>query len=252
VAFLGETLPTAPNVLTKLGHLIDPNGFPQVFAGVEPSVQSNTPLPDLGTLNSAILEDRASVVRVEGQACGQVIEGSGFVAGDGEIITNAHVVAGVTHPKIVDQTGTHQAATISFDPDLDLAILRANGVAGKPLTIHEQTVAPATAAAVLGYPGGGGFTASAAVILESFTATGRNIYNQGRSDRDIYSLKGDVQQGNSGGPVIAQDGSVIGVIFAKSITNSQVGYALNTSAVIQHVAQANGRTAPVGTGNCAE
>jgi S1-C subfamily serine protease len=252
VAILDNRLPAAPNVITKLGHFIDPNGFPQVFAGLEPSVQTDTPLPNMGELNTAVVQDRPSVVKIEGTGCGGVIEGSGFVVGGDEVVTNAHVVAGVAHPVIADQSGAHQATVISFDPNLDLAILRAHGLTGKALSMNNQTASPGTAAAVLGYPGGGGFSASPAAVIEAFTATGRNIYNQGRTDRDIYSLKADVQQGNSGGPVIAKDGSVIGVVFAKSTTYNQVGYALAMQSVMQEVNQAAGNTTPVGTGSCAE
>lgn len=252
VAVLSGTLPPAPNVLTRLGHLIDPNGFPQVFAGLEPSVQTDAPLPDMGELNAAVLQDRPSVVKIEGKGCGGVIEGSGFVVSNDEVVTNAHVVAGVAEPLVADQGGAHRATAVSFDPNLDIAILRVGGLTGKPLNLNAQTAAAGTPAAVLGYPGGGGFTAGPAAILEFFTATGRNIYNQGRTDRDIYSLKGDVQQGNSGGPVIAKDGSVIGVVFAKSTSYNQVGYSLAMQAVIQKVNDAGSSTAAVGTGSCAE
>ncbi|HSW99714.1 MAG TPA: MarP family serine protease [Patescibacteria group bacterium] len=252
VAILNRDLPSAPNIITKLGHIIDPNGFPQVFTGLEPTVETGAPLPDMGELNQAIAQDRPSVVKVQGKGCGGIVEGSGFVVSSDEIVTNAHVVAGVVKPLVADQGGVHHATVISFDSNLDIAILRVPDLTGKPLSLNGQTATNGTAAAVAGYPGGGGFTAGPAAIIEAFKATGRNIYNEGGTTRNIYSLKADVQQGNSGGPVIAKDGSVIGVVFAKSTSYNQVGYALTMQAVIQEVNQAAGETTAIGTGSCAE
>ncbi len=251
VAVLDSKLPSAPDVLTHLGHLIDPNGFPQVFTGLEPTPLNNAPLPDMGDLNAAVLTDQPSVVKLEGEGCGGVVEGSGFVVGTNEIVTNAHVVAGVSKLVVQDTKGVRSGTVVSFDPDLDLAIVRAGGLAGNPLTLNNQTITSGTPGAVLGYPGGGNFSASAAAVLDSFVATGRNIYNQGQTERNVYSIKSNVQEGNSGGPLIAKDGSVIGVVFAKSTTYDQVGYALTMQAVIHAVDQAKHKTQSVGTGSCA-
>jgi S1-C subfamily serine protease len=252
VGFLNGRLPSAPNVLTSIGHFIDPNSFPQVFTGIEPSVETDAPLPDMGKLNKAVTATRASVVKVEGKGCGGIIEGSGFVVGSREVVTNAHVVAGVTQPFIADQNGVHKATVISFDPDLDVAVLRTSDLAGKALAIETATAASGTAAAVVGYPGGGGFTATPAAILESFTALGRNIYNQGQTRRDIYSIKSDIEQGNSGGPVITEDGSVIGLVFAKSTTYGNVGYALTMQPVASEINNVRGSTTAISTGSCAD
>jgi S1-C subfamily serine protease len=252
VAVVNHVLPSAPNVLTSVGHFIDPNGFPQVFSGLEPSVQTDAPLPDIGILNAAVKKDQPSVVKIEGKGCGGIIEGSGFVASGNEVITNAHVVAGVTNVFVDDASGAHRAKVILFDPDLDLAVLSVGGLSGNPLDMATQTAADGTAAAVLGYPNGGGFTAKPAAILESFTATGRNIYNRGQTKRDIYSVKGNVEQGNSGGPVIDQNGSVIGIVFAKSTTYSNVGYALTMQPVVSEFNAVRGNTGAVSTGSCAE
>jgi S1-C subfamily serine protease len=105
---------------------------------------------------------------------------------------------------------------------------------------------------VEGYPGGGSFTVSAAMVLDSFQATGRNIYNEGATDRQVYSLKTDVRPGNSGGPLINKDGTVIGVVFAESTTYDHVGYALTMQQVISEFHQADTNTQPVSTGTCAE
>ncbi len=250
VTLLDNNLPSAPGVLTTLGHLIDPNTFPQVFTGLEPRIQTDAPLPDMGVLNAAVQEVRPSVVKIEGESCGDIVEGSGFVAGDDAIVTNAHVVAGVKAPFILDQNGRHGAKTVLFDPELDIAILRAHNLSGGPLRLDGETVANNTPTAALGYPSGAGFTAEPGVVLDTFKAEGRNIYNHGSTLRDVYSVKTQIHQGNSGGPLINKDGEVIGVIFAKSINYKDVGYALTMQQVIRQINNARGQNQTVDTGTC--
>jgi S1-C subfamily serine protease len=252
VGFLDRNLPAAPDVLTKLGHLIDPNGFPQVFTGLEPEPVKDVPLPDMGELNGAVQATKASVVKIEGKGCGGIVEGSGFVAAANEVVTNAHVVAGVSNPLVIDTKGSHKATIVFFDPDLDIAVLRTSGLAGAPLPMNTATAPSGTPGVVLGYPGGGDFSTTAAAVIESFNAHGRNIYNQGETQRNIYSIKSHVEEGNSGGPLINKNGEVIGVVFAKSTTYDNLGYALMAQAVAGDLGQAQGKTQPVGSGNCAE
>jgi S1-C subfamily serine protease len=251
VAFLDSSLPSAPNVLTRLGHLIDPNNFPQVFTGLEPTLKTDAPLPDMGDLNPAVQAARPSVVKIEGEGCDATVEGSGFVAGPNQVITNAHVVAGVKRPFVIDQEGRHAAKVVLFDPNLDLAVLHAENLLGQPLPLENQDAPNGTPVAAMGYPEGAGFTAGPGVILETFIASGRNIYNQGDTKREVYSVKSDIRQGNSGGPIINKDGEVVGVIFAKSINYDHVGYALTMEKVVKALNTAKGQTTAVSTDSCA-
>lgn len=250
IAQLNKSLPSAPGVVTQISHLIDPNGFPNVFTGLEPAIDTDRPLPSIGQLDTAVQKARASTVKIEGEGCGNISQGSGFVAGTDLVVTNAHVVAGVEHPYVRDANGRHRARVIFFDPDLDMAVLRASDLAGEPLLIKGGAVPNGTAAAILGYPGGGDLTAGPAAIIDSFRATGRNIYNQGETNRDIYSLKGDVRPGNSGGPLVDQDGEVIGMIFAESSIYDEVGYALRTDKILMNLSSVKDRQAAVNTGSC--
>jgi S1-C subfamily serine protease len=252
ITLMNRELPPATTIVADLSHIIEPNGFPQVFTGLEPRPNTNVPLPNLGDLLPAVQKDRASVVKIEGQGCGGIVEGSGFVINSSMIATNAHVVAGISKPYVLDGNSTHSSTVVSFDPNLDLAILRVTHLAGKPLQISTTTATDGTAAAVLGYPGGGNFSAKPAAVLDTFTATGRNIYNQGDTNREIYEVKADIIPGNSGGPLINKNGLVIGVVFAESTTYNHVGYALQTGKVLSEIGQAKNRTQAISTGTCAE
>jgi len=248
---LNHELPPSSTVLADFSHLINPNGFPDVFIGGEPIPRSVT-LPSLGQMNSAVLADKNSVLRIQGQGCGGIVSGSGFVVGDGLVATNAHVVAGIQHPVAEDVNGNHPATVIWFDPNLDFAVLKVSGLAGQPLTFNTKTASSGTAAAVLGYPGGGGFNPVAAAVVSEFTAVGHNIYGQGQTNRNIYSIKANVIPGNSGGPLVGQDGRVLGVVFAQSTSYQNLGYALTAASAQKEVQQASVNQQAVSTGTCAE
>ena len=247
---LNDNLPPAPDVLARVERFIDPNGFPQVFAGLEPTPAAPVTGPNAAEINAAAAAGRPSTVRIEGEGCGGIIEGSGFVVGSNLIATNAHVVAGIKQPVVIDQYGSHDATTVVFDPNMDFAVLRVNGLRDPVLPLSDVDVPRGTVGAALGYPGGGPFTVSSAAVLQKQDAVGRNIYDRGVVKRSIYELQASVHPGNSGGPLITSNGVVIGVVFAASSTTDNIGYALTSTEVKPEVAQASGAGA-VSTGACA-
>jgi len=246
---LDRDLPPAPDVRARVERAIGAGAFPRVFAGLEPSPAPPVTGPNAAAVNAAAAAGRAATVRVEGLGCGGLVEGTGFVAGPGLVATNAHVVAGIARPIVVDANGTHAATVVRFDPDLDFAVLRTTGLAAAPLPLATTTVSRGTVGAVLGYPGGGSFTVSPAAVLQRQTAVGRNIYDSGLIHRDIYTLQAIVRPGNSGGPLVTPDGTVIGVVFAMSTVNGSVGYALTSSEVLPDL-RAAATSGPVSTARC--
>jgi S1-C subfamily serine protease len=251
VAFLDDQLPSAPNIVSHLGQLINPNGFPQVFIGGEPIGNDSRPLPDLGDLQSAVNSTKLSVVKLEGQGCGGVVDGSGFVIAPGLVGTNAHVIAGIRKPYVQDSKGTHSATPIWFDSKLDFAIVRVANLAGSSLDISSNHVTNGSPAVVLGFPGGGAFRADPAVILDQFLASGRDIYGKGSTIRAVYEVKAGIIPGNSGGPLVSKDGHVIGVVFAESTTRQNVGYVLTAPQIKQAIQSAVDRNQTTSTGTCA-
>lgn len=247
---LNAVLPRPPDLFARLEKVIDPNGFPNVFLGLEP--QHTTVAPTNSVNNQAVLNDEKSVVKVQGTGCGGIVDGSGFVVADNVVVTNAHVVAGIARPEVVDAKGVHRAVAIWFDPNMDIAVLRLTDLAEPPLPLSEAVLPDNNAAAVLGFPGGGPLVANNAVIIDHITAVGRNIYSQGVTYRKIYEVQTDVEPGNSGGPLLAPDGSVAGIVFAKSVSQNAVGYALLINQVEPLINQAERQNRPVSTGSCAQ
>lgn len=252
IAGLDRHLPPAPNIIADLSHIIDPNGFPKVFLGNEPAPPGSVSLPAYSELASAINQDRSSVVKIVGDGCGGVVEGSGFVVKKDIIATNAHVVAGISQHYIEGINGNSLATVIYFNPNLDFALLRVNNNVAPSLKVSTSITNNNTPAAVLGYPGGGNFKADPAEVLQEFTATGSNIYNQGTTTRQIYEVEANIIPGNSGGPLITTNGVVIGIVFAQSTQYNNLGYALVSKPIVRIINQTSINSKPVNTSGCAE
>jgi S1-C subfamily serine protease len=193
---------------------------------------------------------RASTVKIEGTGCGGVLDGSGFVAGKDLVVTNAHVVAGVRSPSVIDTTGRHSAVVVGFNPKFDIAVLRVSGLAGEPLAFTKADAEREATGAVLGYPGGGPFTSGGAAVRTSLPAVGRDIYGQGLVTRTVYELQARVRPGNSGGPFVLASGEVAGVVFARSVSDDNIGYALAASEVTPLLTEAANQTRSLSTGAC--
>ncbi|HWC36948.1 MAG TPA: MarP family serine protease [Acidimicrobiales bacterium] len=244
-------LPPAPSVFARIQRLINTEGFPTVFAQLPPATSGPVTLPTAPALRAATLAAGGSTVKIEGVGCGQIQEGTGFVVAPNLVVTNAHVVAGILSPKVFDRVGSHRSEPILFDPSFDLAVLRTTGLNDPTLRLLDTNVGRGTQGAVMGYPGGGSFDVEPAGVMQEFDATGRDIYGQGLTTRPVYELQSVVRPGNSGGPLVEPDGTVVGVVFSRSASDPNIGYALASPGVVSRVHQAQVTNSPSGTGSCA-
>ena len=206
--------------------------------------------------NAAIARDpdvRAagpSVVKVLGTACGLGVQGSGWVAGDGLVVTNAHVVAGQddTTVQAGGEGASVDADAVWFDSRNDLAILRAPGLSGiRPLRLNVDARAGAEAA-VLGFPEDGPYDVRPARLGPTTTVVTQDAYGRGPVQRPITAVRGLVRHGNSGGPVVDAGGRVVTTIFAAATGRVRTGYGVPDSVVREALGRARG---PVDTGPCA-
>ncbi|GAB3616071.1 MarP family serine protease [Okibacterium endophyticum] len=248
-----DTLTPTPvdSFLAQLRSTILNDGVPRVLEAV--GIPDTAPeAPGALADNAALRAASESVVRITGNApaCGTGSVGSGFVIGDERVLTNAHVLAGVTE-LVVEAPGEfpRTGEIVYFDPVDDLAVIEVPGLdeAALPAT---TTLPPETDAAFLGYPYGGPFSAKGATVLSSGPTIMGDIYGQNPAPRQVTTLAADVQHGNSGGPLLTLDGAVAGVIFAKSDVAANVGYALAMEEVLPVIAQAESLTEPVASGAC--
>lgn len=210
--------------------------FPQVFGGLGGESLVNVPPPDTSVLTTPELRAaRRSIVKIVGTApsCQRRIEGSGFVYAPERVMTNAHVVAGVRGGPTVYVMGgaSYRARVVVYNPQRDIAVLEVPGLSQRPLAFNPAAKSRDDAV-VAGFPRGHpGFVAVAARIRTRQFAKGPDIYHAGQVKREIYAIRGTVEPGNSGGPLLASDGTVYGVIFAAALTDKETGYALTATEV---------------------
>lgn len=248
---LDSALPEPPSLLAQVRRLFNRFGFPDVFSGIPPMPAEPVARPTQAQTRAAMDAAAASTVQVLGKACDLIQEGSGFVASDGYIVTNAHVVAGVDDPEIRTGAGGEEAAeTVLFDPDVDIAVLHVESTPGPPLHLATEPLDRGAPGAVVGYPAGGPLRAHRAAVLRAFDAVGRDIYGRDQVERLVVELQTLVQPGNSGGPFVLANGRVGGVVFAASSSDEGVGYAIAASEVEDALRHAVGRTNEVDTGPC--
>ncbi len=234
--------------------LVDTEGFPRVFEGFGPEQIRPVAPPDPQTLGSpAVRAAAGGVVKITGtaSACRRSQEGSGWVYRKGVVITNAHVVAGVSRPMVqIGGTGReYRGSVVVFDPVRDLAVLNVPELPTAPLSLGKD-LAPDASGSVAGYPLNGPYRVDPARVREVITARGEDIYARGRSTRRVYSLNARVQPGNSGGPFLDAQGRVVGVVFAKSLDDDSTGYALTLAEARPVLAAAAVPREPVDSGPC--
>ncbi|MGR0220997.1 MarP family serine protease [Agromyces sp. ZXT2-6] len=207
-------------------------------------------LPSGGVDDPELSAAAASVVRITGLAfeCGGNLTGSGFVVAEDRVVTNAHVVAGVDDP-IVHAPGRSPVSgrVVAFDPENDLAVIATDGLGVTPLGLAEPPAAEHDVA-VAGYPYGGPLELRPARVMASGPLT--ISVDGATASRDVVTLAADVDQGNSGGPVLTGDGLVGGVVFAKSQTVDNVGFAVTVGALEPLAADAPSLNDQVDSGSC--
>ena len=253
IIWLDSSLPPVTDTLARLNTLFEGVHLPGLDVARETSLDPNeASLPSIDDFRDVINSATPALTRIEGRSCQGLGTGSGFVVEPGIVVTNAHVVAGMTRPYLKDSEGRRLSAEIiGFDPNLDIAILRTDASLNQSLQTIDNVVSIGTGALVMGFPGGGNLTTTPAVVLERFTALGTDIYGGGKTMRDVYALKAVVREGNSGGPLLDKDGEVIGVVFARSLSSDDVGYALTMPAVQQVIETAQSSPSAGQSARCA-
>lgn len=250
-------------ILRELNQLLPPSGpILNALARLDPLPSITGPSPDVAPPTSRLARGpgvRAasrSVVRVLGTACGLAIEGSGWVAEPNVVVTNAHVVAG-EQDTTVEAGGEDPglpARAIAFDPTDDIAVLSVEGLDLPALSMRSDP-AQGLGGAILGYPENGPFNVQPGRIGRTQTVLTQNAYGQGPVSRLLTPLRGLVRPGNSGGPLVDADGSVLATVFASTVGGSSPGgYGVANATVATELADANAaseRDEQVSTGPCA-
>jgi hypothetical protein len=245
-------------ILQELNQRLPPSGpVLQALARFDPFPRIAGPDPNVRPPDSAIARDRdvaragRSVVRVLGTACGLGVQGSGWVSGNGVVVTNAHVVAGQddTSVQLGGEGNRLDADAVWFDPRNDLALLRVPELSGTPALRLRSEAPEGTSAAILGFPENGPYDVRPGRLGRTATVVTQDAYGRGPVQRSITSLRGRVRSGNSGGPVVDGAGRVVTTVFAASVSDGgRSGFGVPDSIVRGALGQAEGL---VDTGPCA-
>ena len=242
-------------ILRALNDAFPPSsGLINALNRIDPRVSIEGPSPDVAAPDSKIARDpevrdaAGSVVRILGTACGLGVEGSGWVAAPGLVVTNAHVVAGETDTTVtpVGSDSGLDATAVHYDPANDLALLRVGGLDEAPLSFASD-VRSGTPGAVIGYPENGPLTITPARVGATGTVITEDSYGRGPVTRELTALRGDVRSGDSGGPLVNGAGRVMGTVFAATTHGKPGGYAVPNSVVASALGDSSGG---VSTGPC--
>jgi S1-C subfamily serine protease len=247
-------------ILRALNEVLPPSGpILDALARLDPLPSITGPSANVAPPSSAVAREpgaRAAsrgVVRVLGTACGLAIEGSGWVAGPEEVVTNAHVVAGEedTEVQVGGRSPSLPAVAIAYDPREDIAVLHVAGLSAPALELAREPAAGA-AGAILGYPENGPFDVEAGRIGRTQRVITQDAYGRGPVSRLLTPLRGKVRPGNSGGPLVDGRGHVLTTVFAATVQGRERGgYGVaneTVAAILSRLSEAGARE--VGTGPC--
>lgn len=254
LAEVNEVAPTwLKTVPKRLSALLNTSGLPQVLEPFSrtPVIPVASPDPALAD-NPVVTATAPSVLKIRSLApsCQKVLEGSGFVVAPERVMTNAHVVAGSNSVQVYASGKPLDATVVYYDPSVDIAILAVPHLPPAPLVFAQEEARTGTSVVVLGYPGGGNFTATPARIREAIKLSGPDIYrNPQPVTRDVYTIRANVEQGDSGGPLIDLNGQVLGVVFGAAVDDPDTGFVLTAGEVASQLEKI-GATQRVGTGAC--
>lgn len=241
-AILREVNKVMPDELNQLPRgisgMLNDSGLPPVMMPWEDGTSVDVEAPNIEVADQAMVQDvRPSVVHViaDADGCRRRMMGSGFVTADNYVVTNAHVVAGTQTAYVDTVLGIKAARVVYYNPEVDIAVLRAENLGLEPLAWADGPAYTGDDVVVMGFPHSGPFTANAARIRERINIAGPDIYSNSRVERESYILRGTVVQGNSGGPLISPDGTVLGLIFGASVDETDTGYAITAEEVRAHI-----------------
>lgn len=265
-----EMLTPAPvgHAMARLETMVRDDALPAV-GGVlwdeeqAPLISVVTPPAPMDTGDPEVTASLSSVARIlaTSHLCAKGSVGSGFVVGDGLVMTNAHVVAGAEEVVVeLPQRPAANARVVYFDEVKDIAVLAIDGgvagAHGAPVLRVGPDLEAGASAIVAGYPGGGPMVTSPAGVMGVGNVVFQEASEAAPVDRETaprreaYRLHTQVAPGNSGGPVIADDGSVAGMVFASDSDEAGYAWALTSDEVAAALAAVPAGGAPVPVGAC--
>tara|TARA_A100000164_G_scaffold33051_1_gene25379 strand:- start:503 stop:1693 length:1191 start_codon:yes stop_codon:yes gene_type:complete len=237
-----------------LRDIVGETAVPRVFAGLAPVPGPDVDAPVAEPAQKAVEVIRDSSVRLTGSAsaCGTIVTGSGFAIEPDLIVTNAHVVAGVEDlvVRVRPQQSAQRATVVYFDPGVDIALVRTENLQARPVRLARTSLESQDPAVVAGFPRGERFEATSVRVRTRVNARGESIYGETGVERDVYVLRGSVEQGMSGGALTDEFGEVFGMVFASGFEEQATAYALTVDEVRSAIDAAGNAKTRAPNGSC--
>ena len=242
---------SAVQALDSFNQVVGSSFFPRYLEPFAPErIVEVGPPPARIASDPEVQAAAASVVKIHGESsCGGGVEGTGFLYSPNRVMTNAHVVAGVSTPRLVTDDGEVDTSVVYYNPDIDVAVLAVEGL-GLPHLSFDREGEAGDPAAVLGFPNDGPYDVQGARIRAEQRLRSPDIYGDGTVVREVYSVRSNIRPGNSGGPMVSPDGEVLGVVFAASVSDSATGYVLTAEQVGGAAAEGLTNEGAVSSGRC--
>jgi S1-C subfamily serine protease len=242
----------AEEALQAFNEVVGSSFFPRYLEPFAPErIIEVGPPPGRVARDPDVRAAAVSVLKIRGEnSCDRGVEGTGFLYSPTRIMTNAHVVAGVDEPSVIVDGDEVPARVVHYDPDIDVAVLAVDDL-NRPFLRFDRGGQPRQSGAVLGYPNDGPYDVQAARIRGEQRLRSPDIYGSGTVIREVFSIRSLVRPGNSGGPLVSEDGDVLGVIFAASVSDNNTGYVLTAEQVAAGAAAGISNSDSVDTGECA-
>ena len=251
---VNDALPaSAANALDAFNDVVGTSFFPRYLEPFAPErIVDVGPGPRRLLQDPDVVDAEVSVLKVRSRnECGRGIEGTGFLYAKDRLMTNAHVVAGVSEPEVYVGDEPVDAEVVVYDSETDIAVLAFDSD-DIPRLALDGSGREKQGVAILGYPGDGPYDVQPGRIRQEQKLRSPDIYGDGTVVRDVFSVRGLVRPGNSGGPIVSSAGKVLGVVFAASVTDRDTGYALTVEQVRELAQQGRTATEPVSTESCAD
>src|SRR5215471_2057288 len=164
--------------------------------------------------------------------------GSGFIfASDGQILTNAHVVANAQRVKVTLADGrTFDASLVGSEQDVDIALLRIGAEHLPVAELGSGKLRVGQLVIAVGNPYGLNWTVTAGVV----SALDRTLQGQGiQKMTGLIQTDTPINPGNSGGPLVDSNGRVVGITTAMMPMAQGLGFSIPLDTIKSAIARIN-------------
>ncbi len=193
-------------------------------------------------------EVSSGVVQIEVRTCTSEGAGTGFLIAPDRVATAAHVVDGASEISVVVDGLRTEAEVLGVDVGTDVALLRtADPIEGHVFELEGRAAEVGEEVGAVGYPLGGPVSLTLGVV----SGLGRDLSGDGFALEDLVQTDAAINPGNSGGPLLAADGTLLGLVEARVEESQGLGFAVSAGQAVPLLEGWRQQTVPLALQVCA-